>query len=450
MNALFRTGIIFSLIFLSGWHLIFARSNSDSVVPKTVSAPSEGMIDDLRINDDTGTAVQEHPALAMAPQGYAVVCWSDKRNSNEDVYVQIVNNVGYSVKANLKANDDAGSTSQRAPDVAINKIGQFVIVWQDSRNGNSDIYAQRFAANGTACGANFKVNDDATTQSQNEPVVAMDSVGNFVVCWTDKRGGSSSFLIFAQRYDASGAAIGANFQVAPPHGVFQVTPAMDMNAAGDFVIVWMESMTAAVTDIFAATFNSDGSMRSAVFEVSTHPDQATWAESPSVAIKNDREFMICWHYAISGGHKNVYGRAYRFDATAFGDPFVVNQTGGTDENYHPAVMPVSRLDYYHVVWNSTAEGTSDIYGRFFNFNGTAKTNGIRLNDAPGSQRNAAPAGDERGIALYVWEDDRRGNTDIYGCRVGTNMPLNFTVGSGCNGCVPITWSHPYGEDATVS
>lgn len=410
---------------------------------------SKPTTNDFYLNDDAGTAVQETPAIAMTPGGYTVACWTDRRNGNEDIYFQIAGNVGYPVKTNQKANNDVGTTSQRAPAIAINACGQFVIAWQDARNGNSDIYAQRFAANGAPLGSNFKVNDDVTTQPQQEAAVAMDSVGNFIVCWADHRAGGT-YLIYAQRYDARGMAMGHNFQVDADGGIMQAWPAIDMNATGQFVITWMESLSPSVTDIFGLVFNRDGTRVTPVFEVSTHPGQTTWTYNPDVAIKSDDEFMIAWYYAISGGHFNVYARAYHANATAYGDPFIVNQTGGPDENTQPALAAVNRLNIYDIVWNSNRNGTSDIWHRFYEANGTPRSNGIYINDAAGSQRNAQLACDARGIYLYVWEDDRRGNSDIYACWNGTSRPLNVTVGTGYNGCVPISWSHRYQNDATIT
>jgi hypothetical protein len=46
------------------------------------------------------------------------------------------------VGANLLVNDDGGSSYQLYPSIAMDGSGNFVITWEDERNGNSDIYAQ--------------------------------------------------------------------------------------------------------------------------------------------------------------------------------------------------------------------------------------------------------------------------------------------------------------------
>ena len=51
------------------------------------------------------------------------------------------------------------------------------------------------------------------TDRQSVPAVASDATGNFVVVWASLTAGRSVYGVFGQRYDASGAPRGAEFQV---------------------------------------------------------------------------------------------------------------------------------------------------------------------------------------------------------------------------------------------
>ncbi|MDP3025061.1 MAG: hypothetical protein Q8O10_05955 [candidate division Zixibacteria bacterium] len=55
-------------------------------------------------------------------------------------------------------NDDTGSSDQEYPAIATDWSENLVICWQDDRNGNWDIYAQRYNLTGTQQGPNFKIN----------------------------------------------------------------------------------------------------------------------------------------------------------------------------------------------------------------------------------------------------------------------------------------------------
>jgi hypothetical protein len=89
----------------------------------------------------------------------------------------------------FQVNENAGPNGavQKEPAIARNGNGDFVITWQDQRNVDRDIYAQRYTSNGSALGSNFRVNDDSELGTQSRPAIAVDGVGNFVIAWEDDR-----------------------------------------------------------------------------------------------------------------------------------------------------------------------------------------------------------------------------------------------------------------------
>ena len=93
--------------------------------------------------------------------GDFVLVWEDRRNADADIYAQRYTAAGALVGANFRVNDDTGRINQFWPSIAALSDGGFVVTWQDNRNGNWDVYAQRYNAVGTAVGANFRVDDDA-------------------------------------------------------------------------------------------------------------------------------------------------------------------------------------------------------------------------------------------------------------------------------------------------
>ena len=91
------------------------------------------------------------------------------------------------IGSNFKVNDDSHDTNQEFPSIDIDKYGNFVIVWQDHRNGQTDIYAQRYDFNGTPLGSNFKVNDDSIGAWQFFPSISFDGSVIFFIVWQDNR-----------------------------------------------------------------------------------------------------------------------------------------------------------------------------------------------------------------------------------------------------------------------
>jgi hypothetical protein len=100
---------------------------------------------------------------------------------------------------------------QMRPSISIDNAGNFTISWEDDRNGNIDIYAQRFSSDGTAQGSNFKVNDDPGNTEQVSSSICMGSNGNFIIVWEDRR--NFDYDIFGQKYLSDGTPLGTNFRL---------------------------------------------------------------------------------------------------------------------------------------------------------------------------------------------------------------------------------------------
>ena len=98
--------------------------------------------------------------------------------------------------------------TQLAPAIAMDAAGDYVAVWQSNTQDGSNygIYAQRYNAAGAAQGVEFQVNT-FTTGSQKCPSVAMDTAGDFVVTWQSYPQEGSGEGIYAQRYQADVAPV---------------------------------------------------------------------------------------------------------------------------------------------------------------------------------------------------------------------------------------------------
>ena len=68
--------------------------------------------------------------------------------------------------------DGSGNASQFAPAVSLAENNSFVVAWEDERNGNSDIYAQYYAADGQPLGNNLLVNAASPVASQKNPALS--------------------------------------------------------------------------------------------------------------------------------------------------------------------------------------------------------------------------------------------------------------------------------------
>src|SRR5262249_31628021 len=131
------------------------------------------------------------------------------------------------------------------PSVASNSVGDFVVVWTNYGSAGSDtsatsVQGQRYDASGSPVGAQFQVNT-YTTANQKFPSVASDSAGDFVVVWQSSvsvGSDTSSYSVQGQRYAASGSPVGGQFQVNTYTTSNQYFPSVASDSAGNFVVIW--------------------------------------------------------------------------------------------------------------------------------------------------------------------------------------------------------------------
>lgn len=221
------------------------------------------------------------------------------------------------------------ANDQRFPDVGMDQTGRSVIVWMDEALDGSGwgIYAQRYEANGTAYGSEFRVNSN-TTNHQKFPSLAMNPVGEYVVSWVETAADGSSFQIKARKYDFVSGALHSPLDVDTASSDFIGNPDVAIDTAGNFTIVWQESnIDGSQLAISASMF--DNSTTPVVikdpFQVNTTTSNNQ--QDPAVATDSDGNFVVVWSsYGQDGDAEGIYGQKFLADGSSEGSEFQVSQT----------------------------------------------------------------------------------------------------------------------------
>ncbi|MBA7487033.1 hypothetical protein ES707_22595 [subsurface metagenome] len=386
----------------------------------------------FRVDDDPGTNVQGIAATAMDPSGNFVICWYDKRNGNYDIYAQMYDAAGNPIGVNFRVDDDPGTSYQYYPRVVMDPFGDFVICWQDKRNGNYDIYAQMYDAAGTPIDTNFIVNDDAGTANQYWPSVAMDTSANFVISWHDTR--NVNWNIYAQRFDAAGIPQGVNFKVNDDLGTANQSLArVAMDASGDFVICWFDYRNTLVrnSDIYAQMFDISG-IPQHPNNIRVNDDVGTCKQdNPAVAMDNSGNFVICFCDDRDGSY-DIWAQMYDASSTPQGVNFKVNDDLGREIQWRPWVA-MDASGNFVICWNDRRYASQDdIYAQMYDAAGNPIGVNFRVDDDPGTNYQLMPsvAMDPSGNFVITWYDNRNGNYDIYTQMydaAGNPIGVNFRV-----------------------
>jgi uncharacterized repeat protein (TIGR01451 family) len=183
-------------------------------------------------------------SVTMDAVGNSVVAWQDNTGIDGDaggIFAQRYDANGVPLGSAAFQVNTSTPGVQQSPASAMAANGAFVVVWQGiDEGGDGGIYAQRFAADASVAGGEFRVNA-FTAGEQRNPTVAMNANGDFVVAWEDALGDGSGFGITARTYLADGTALTDAVAVNTTGAGDQLSPSVAMAANGAFAVSWFDA-----------------------------------------------------------------------------------------------------------------------------------------------------------------------------------------------------------------
>ncbi len=208
------------------------------------------------------TPVAEHNAhIVEDGSGGAVLCWWDESSGNDDIFAQRFNASGARQWSDSAKQVCTDPTNQAFPDLAPSGAGGCVVVWQDIRSAQSDVYAQRLDSSGTAKWTADGKRISPSSGEDSDVEIAPDGEDGAVISWRDRRTGEED--LYAQRVRAAdGAGMWAT------GGVAVCTAADDQgeehvlvgDGEGGAVLAWMDGRPAA-RGVYAQRLSPTGRAR---------------------------------------------------------------------------------------------------------------------------------------------------------------------------------------------
>ena len=372
---------------------------------------------DFLCNDDsTGGCRQTGPAVAVRPDGGFVVSWTDFRDGNTDVWLQRFDPSGVPLGANTRVNIDTSMHWQAGAALDAGPDGGSVLTWEDRRViGNSDLFGQRLDAAGQPVGRNFRVSDSAAPGDQAASGVRFGPDGGFLAAWDDRRFGITGD-IFARFYAPDGSPRDTNVRVNDdPVGMAnQYEPSVGADDSGRFVVVWMDGRGLNPYDwnIFAQRFGPDMGRLGPNLQVTTD-DSTQW--HPALGVRPDGGFTACWEDERNG-NVDVYARCYDASALPRSADFRVNGDAG-DAAQYAAAAAANRFGEALILWADERSGDACIYGRLVDSAGSpaGADFAVVAGGAGSSCTEPAAAADTDGGWWVVWLESRDENPDVF-CR----------------------------------
>jgi hypothetical protein len=187
---------------------------------------------------------QYNPKIVSDGNGGIIVAWADNRNNDwdENIYAQRISAEGNALwEGNGTIVSNADSTQNYINMVSDNHGGA-IIVWEDDRGSDDDIYAQRINGNGislwTANGTLISLEGD----EDDNPNVYMNDADDVFIAWVTYN--KDEEHIFSQKLNLLGAnqwAVGGvQVKKALDNGLDIIIPKIIDDTAGGIIVGWME------------------------------------------------------------------------------------------------------------------------------------------------------------------------------------------------------------------
>jgi len=358
------------------------------------------------------TGAQMNPRAAFDGTNYLVVWYDSRSGVSYDIY-------GTRVAQNGTVLNSAGiaiSTAtdyQYFPDVSFDGTN-YMVVWQDQRSGEFDIYGSRVDQDGIVLDpAGIAIS--SASEEQSRPSIDFDG-SNYLVAWYDYRSTSS--------YDIYGSLVTPDGTVLNGEGIpisiaadAQQMPSVSFGGT-DFLIVWYDRRDGANYDIFGARVNHSGVVQDAS---GIHISNIDVQQLTPAVISYSGQWLTVWRDNRNGGYADIYGCRINSSGTVTDEDGILISTSAQSQS-KPAVAYDGTN--YLVVWEEARSGgySKDIYGMLIDASGKQlNEDAIAISTSTGSQLYPAAAFDNDSTFLVVWQDDRSGSqSDIYGARVSTS------------------------------
>ena len=194
-------------------------------------------------------------------QGGAIVVWEDSRHDNLDIYAQRIDGDGKPVWELNGVPVYKGEGDQYDPFLATDDAGGAIIAWWDISTPDWNVYAQRMGATGERIWEDAGVAVCAAPGNQGGPFVVADGSGGAFIVWSDYRNDPNIFSsadLYAQRIDANGEALwekdGINFCNDPSN---QQQAKGISDGKGGLIVTWWDDRDI-FADIYAQRISTDG------------------------------------------------------------------------------------------------------------------------------------------------------------------------------------------------
>ncbi|MBN1803541.1 MAG: hypothetical protein JW891_18670 [Candidatus Lokiarchaeota archaeon] len=371
---------------------------------------------------------QNRIQLTTDTLGGAIITWQDFRESPGRVYIQRINSSGHCLWGANGTIVSNASGSQKYPRLISDGNGGAIVVWEDSRNGNEDIYVQKISPEGQLLWGENGTVVCTRSEKQTFPIIICDGSNGAIIVWDDERKGENDCDIYAQRINSSGTAcwILNGVSVCNASGNQFLGDVINDNS-GNVYATWEDQRSG--RDIYMQKIDQNGFLQwdsNGLVICNAPGDQG----HPSLISDGDEGAILMW---IDGRGENLY----------LWDIYLQNvNSSGTIQWTYNGIKLCNYVGYKYrpeltsdgnggafITWEDHRTGNGKIYAQKINSLGMEqwRTNGVCIDSKGSSQSTPELVSDGTGGIIISWCGSGPGanNIDIYAQRLNSAGTLQW-------------------------
>jgi Bacterial Ig-like domain len=366
--------------------------------------PSTGTWDPAAAIDTAATGTAANPEIAVDAAGNAFAVWSESDGTSRNIMANRFNaSTGAWGNATLLEKDIPDAS---LPQIGVDGSGNAIAVWSQFNGNQFNIMYNRYSAPNNAWRADAAiVAADAGGDDARGPRIAVDSIGNALVVWRLESGVRN--FIYSNSYNAQDGSWSLAQPIERPGaGGESSNPQVSVNSAGLGLATWAAKNGDAV-NIWASRYSPQSGWGVASL---IEADDTGDTLGASVAVDGAGNAVAVWLQS-DGLRKNVWANHFTASSNTWGSATLVETQDSSDASIpQVAVDPAGNAI---AVWGQgTLASTADsIFAS--RYNASTKTWGspelLETQDGAAAVPRIAVDGLGRAVAVWTQSDGNRVN-----------------------------------------
>ncbi len=384
--------LILTLLFLLGVNTIYSQWQPD-----------------VRLTNNAATSNSYGKNIAVSGTTIHVV-WDDNRDGNYEIYYKRSTDAGLSWSADDRITNQSATSDQPTISASGSNV---LITWSDERDGFWAVYYKQSTDNGASWGAHTRVT--SVNSVQGYPVSAYN--GNVIhIVWEDERDGNTE--IYYKRSANNGNNWGSDLRITN-----QADESYNPDIACPNLlythIVWRDYRDGNWEVYYKRSTDGGVNWGSPV----RLTNNVTDSYSPVVTASGTSIFTA-WYDNRDGNYEIYLKRSTDNGANWEADSRITNEPNfSTSPSIFSSAGSFGQ--YVHIAWQDNRDGNWEIYYKSSSDYGASFPGNTRLTNNTGESIIPSIAALSNSVNI-IWEDDRDGNDEIYFKRNPAGNPVGIS------------------------